>query len=317
LAARDNFGKLSFSGKFKAFEFDFLYRQNFKHGLFTQLHLPIRKLEITNISFTDLSPDDDGFPNKRTREWTTFLSLFDTILAQHSLSKAAVASTGLGDLSALVGWAWNNEETEELDFIDTTLKAGFLLPTGKNKDQNLVFSLPTGYDGHAAVALSGAVSLGAFEWLTVGCSVDTLLFFRRTKTIRLKTAPQQSGFIKLGLGRAIVQPGTLFNAGCFAKADHCLKGFSFLVGYTFSQQNDTVVCPCSASLSASIASSDEMLKFWNMHTLHLNVEYDFAKENARTGWRMAFFYNPVLGGKRIFRTYVVSGTLGVDIGLSF
>ena len=213
--------------------------------------------------------------------------------------------------------SWNYEELEELDYIDTTLKTGILFPTGARKNQNLAFDLPSGYDGYYALPFSTDASLGAFEWLTVGYHTDVLFFIPQTRTIRMKTDLEQSGFFKLGLGTARVRPGSLWNINGYLKADHLAKGFSLLVGYTYSQKNDDTICPCNRSFVGSIVNSDEMFKSWNMHTLHLQAEYDFTQEEKSYGFRAAIFYNQVLGGKRIFKTNMAGGSLGVDIGLRF
>ena len=64
------FGHLSFAGKFREAGINLLLTQNFDHGIFVQLDIPIRRLEIRNVSYSDctLQPGQ-GTPNRTNPEW--------------------------------------------------------------------------------------------------------------------------------------------------------------------------------------------------------------------------------------------------------
>ncbi len=134
----------------------------------------------------------------------------------------------------------------------------------------------------------------------------------------MKTAQHQSGLIKLAKGEAKVDKGSIWTAGVFLKADHIVRGFSFLFGYTFVNKNKDQLCPCKTDkFCPPIVNSDEMLEGFKMHTVHLWFEYDFTKEDAHIGPRVALFYNHQVGGKRIFKTNMVGGSFGLDIAWDF
>lgn len=311
------FGFFSILGKFSIIESNLFFIQNISCGFFTQVHLPIRSLEVDHICFEDISPTDMVCPNSTTPIWQAFKEQFHEILKRYDLCAGSVRETGVGDLSILAGWTRSHQETTVLDFIDTTFKFGILAPTGKQRNENQVFSIPLGYNGHFGFPLSADLALGLYEWLTFGFHIDAIFFLDKTKEIRLKTAPDQSGLIKLAKGTAKINRGTLWNAGLFAKADHLCHGFSFIFGYSFAKQNRDHVAPCSPCFDACIANSDEMLQGFNMHTIHLWGEYDFTQEDACKGLRLALFYNNQIGGKRIFKTNVGGGAVGVDLTWGF
>lgn len=315
LPTREGFATLSIEGKFNILEANVSLTQNLARGFLLFLHMPVRKLEIKNVCFTDLSPDDTIFPNKNTIEWQRFLQLFNPTLNNFGINTQATTSTGAGDLSAWLGWTNNYQETDTIDFIDTTLMAGFLAPTGKEKNQNKLFSLPTGYNGHWGFPLCAAFSLGFYEWVTLGAYVNVLFFLDKDQTMRVKTDPAQDGIIKLACADLSVHKGTLVNTGFYIKADHFAHGLSFTTAYSFAQQHHDHIKPKNCvDFDATILNSDSTLAGWNMHTINFVAEYDFTKEDSKVGNRIGLFYNLQVAGKRTWNTNIVGGSYGIDIG---
>jgi len=311
------FGHFSIYGDFSIIEANIFYTQNITHGFFTQFHIPIRQLKIDDICFKDLSPCNDVCPNKNTPIWQTFLCLFDKILKKYCLSKEPFSETGVGDASFLAGWTHNHQDTEFLDFVDLTIKFGLLSPTGKTRNEDKIFSLPLGYNGHWGVPISFDIAFGMYDWLTFGGHVDAIFFAHTSRNMRLKTAPFQSGIIKLAKGKVDVERGSLWNAGAYIKADHLARGLSLLFAYSFANQNSISIQTCDPCFDNTIINCDEMLQGWKMHNLHFWGEYDFTKENSQYGTRLAVFYNLQVKGKRVFKTNTAGGSIGLDINWNF
>lgn len=316
--ARCNFATFSLCGEFKLIEAYIAYAQNFKRGFFAQFILPIRRFDINCIRFNDLSPCDDACPNIETPIWQTFLANFDAILHKYDLSRKPFCETGIGDLAILAGWTHNYQETDVLDFVDFTVKLGVLVPTSKERDENKIFALPFGYNGHIGIPIAIDLAFGAYEWLNIGLHFDVIGFTNKTRCMRVKTAPCQSGLIKLAKAEVKVDKGSLWTAGTYLKADHFTLGFSLLFGYSFVNKKSDQLTPCNCILFCTpILNDDEMLKGFKMHTLHFALEYDFTKEDANFGPRIAVFYNHQVGGKRIFKTNMVGGNAGIEIAWDF
>ena len=288
---------LALNGTFKIIEANLSLAQNLAKGFLLFFHLPVRSLNLKNIS-TNLP-----------------CNTFSSLLAPYGISTSPTISTGVGDLTSWIGWTHNYQETETIDFVDTTLMAGFLAPTGKTRDENKLFSLPTGYNGHWGVPLCGMFSVGFYEWVTIGAYINTLFFAPKDQCLRLKTDPDQSGFIKLTSGEVAVHRSPLLNTGLYFKADHVGHGFSFTTAYSFALQGSDHLTPKNPTLfNSAIINSDSMFKSWNMHTVNFVAEYDFTKEDAKVGNRIGLFYNLQFAGKRTFNTNVAGGTYGLDIG---
>ncbi len=311
------FASYSIGGRFSIIESNLSCIQNAVYGFFGELFLPVRNIKINDICFKDLSPDDEEIPNNKNPMWLAFQQNFDAILARYDLSRAPINETGVGDLTILAGWANNYQETEFLDFIDTTLKFGVLVPTGKTRNENQIFSIPLGYNGHVGVPFSGDVAIGLYDWLTIAGHLDGIFFASTNRNIRLKTAPSQNGIIKLAKGSADINKGALWSFGLSLKADHLYRGFSALMGYSFAAQRSDTVFPCDSCFDSSIANCDETLQGWSMQTIHFLAEYDFTKDDSRAGARLAAFYNIIVDGRRIFKTNMVGGILGIDVNWKF
>ena len=315
LPNRPNFATISIDGKFNIIESNLSFAQNLAHGLFLFFYLPVRRLKITDIGITDLSPDDQTFPNKHTPEWQAVWQTLNPLLTNYGINSCPTISTGVGDLTSWLGWTHNYQDTTTIDFVDVTVMAGFLAPTGKERNENKLFSLPTGYNGHWGFPLCAMLSVGWYEWVTVGGYLNTLFFTNKNHTMRLKTDIAQNGIIKLACGDVSVHKGPLINTGVYFKADHFGHGFSFTTAYSFaSQQKDHLTPKNPALFDRSIINSDQTLAGWNMHTFNFSLEYDFSREGKNVGNRIGLFYNLQIAGTRTFNTNVTGGTYGIDIG---
>ncbi len=311
---RDNFGHLSFSGQFRTFEGSLTLTQNIKRGFFFEFNVPFSYLKISDVTFKDLSPTDDIFPNINTVEWQAFLTAFDSILTKHDLSKDDTSSFGLSDVGFLFGWTQNYEDTEVLDFVDSTIKFGILTPTGKKKDETKVFSLNHGYEGHFGFPLSFDLGFGAYEWLTIGGHFEAILFLDTTKEIRMQTDINQSGMIKLAQGKTTITRRANWEAGGYLKGDHVYKGFSLIFAYSYASQNKQKLDAKDKTVFLKdIINEDPMIKGFSMHTINFIGEYDFTKEGHKIGPRLSIFYNVQVGGKQTFDTNIFGGTFGIDI----
>ncbi len=308
------FATYSICGEFSILEAIISIIQNWKHGFFFHLHMPFRRLKVSNLTFCDISPTDNVCPNINTPIWQTFKNNLDSILSRYGLSRAAYCDTTIGDMTALVGWTHSFQKTEVLDFVDTTFKLGIVIPSGDEKNENYVFSIPSGYNKHLGVVIDADFAFGAFDWFTLGGHFNALVFADKTRTVRMKTGLYQSGFIKLAKDKANEENGTMWQAGAYIKADHFVQGLSLLFGYSYVSKNRDILTPCdSEKYPPSTVNTDEMLFDWNMHTINFWLEYDFSKENALFGPRVALYYNRPVGGKRVFTTDIFGADFGLDI----
>jgi hypothetical protein len=315
LPTNNCFAHLSFDGCLRVREAAFDAYYNFPCGWFAHLYLPIRSLTVEHIQRFDLSPTDvTPQPNRTNPIWQNVLNSFNEILGCFNLSTASYRSMGMGDMVMLFGWTHNEERsTTYLDFFDTTFEVGLLVPTGKRVNPHFAFSLATGYNGHFGFPLVFRSALGIFDWFTFGGSIEARFFVDSTACVRMKTACEQQGPILLAEGLAKRHLGSLWSFDIFTKADHVFKGFSLLLGYTYDIQRRSKLWPESPLFNLAIVNSDASLDSWNMHTLHLIADYDFAYDDRPWGPRIGLVYNQQLTGKNIFAPQRFGGVyFGID-----
>lgn len=318
LDERDSFAQLRFDGTFKIKEAQFMLTQNLSHGFFTNMHVPVRRLSIKEPDYVDQSPHDNATLSSSNPTWQNFLDNFDNILVSYNLNRCAIRTSGIGDTTLVLGWTNNYQKTKKWDFVDTTLQAGVLIPTGKEKNEDVVFDLPLGYNGFYGVPVNFDMSFGIFDWITLGTHFDATFFLSKTKDVRMKTALAQNGFIKLAKGTATVRHGKLFNAGTYVKADHVAGGLSLLFAYNYAHKmQDSVTPHDTATFNKTIVETDGIYRPWKVHTLNFLLEYDFTKEGDPFGPRVGLFYNNQVGGKRAFNTNMIGANVGVEIDWAF
>ena len=321
-----DFGQLNYCGRFSLAEINFCFTQNLTCGFFAQLHFPFRNLEISNISACDASSRDcSENPNSGNTFWQTFMNLYPQFLTRYSLfitnpgsHNCDVQTTGIGDTSVLLGWTYNYEETEALDYVDFTLRAGVLIPTGKKKNPDLIFDIANGYNGHLGAPISADMALGYFEWLTIGAHTGAIIFVRREQCVRIHTDASQNGLIKLVKAEASEHEGTIWELCAYLKADHFCAGLSFLAGYNFAVQHRNQLALCGTDfITNETANADSTLLGWKMHTVNLLLEYDWTQDGNALGPRLGIFYNLQVGGQRTFKTNMAGGFLGFDFAICF
>ena len=91
-----------------------------------------------------------------------------------------------------------------------------------------------------------------------------------------------TGLIRLAKGQAIVDHGIVWRVGTYLNADHFYNGLSFLLGFSYEQQNRSHIQPCDKQqFDTAFVNNDELLKKWDRSIVHLRAEYDFTCPESR------------------------------------
>ena len=306
---------ITYSGKFNFVEFHLNAQQNFVHGFFGELDLPVKNLNVHNVTWADTTtgPDDN------TVQWETVKNSLSSILSSFSLTAGDYKKTGIGDIVLNLGWTHNNDDISALDFFDTTFRVGVSIPSAAKKNQDQAFSIPLGYDGHIGIPVAFDFGLGFYDWVTWGVHVDAIFFIKKTiDGLRMQTNTAQNGYIKLLKGTAKRELGHIFNAGSFLKLDHVFKGFSASVGYNYIHKDKDYLTPSDlTTFTVATANSDALLLGWNMHAIHAVIEYDFSREGKECNPTVSLYYARPVAGKRIFQTNTIGGDLGLNLAWNF
>jgi len=181
------------------------------------------------------------------------------------------------------GWTHSDKTTEELDFIDYTIKIGFYNPDpyiAINEFQWI-------YQKTRGCVIDGQIGIGLFEWLTIGLNGECIV---NSQAIDEKKNPI-----------ATIINGNIVSMDLYIKADHVIKGFSCGIGYSFFHEFYKKI--------ATITSTNKT----SQHIFHLILEYDFTKYNSTFGPRIGFTYNTTIGGSNCLKSSLLQGIFGLEI----
>lgn len=315
------FGQVIFDGHFKIAQIYFDFEKNFYNGFFYQLNLPVRKLVLSDFKIIDLSEKSDAGDASWTG-WNNFISNLKENLRPYGIEYPdETDSTGVGDFAIMVGKTWNYEDTTKLDFLDATVKLGVLFPTGKTTDPDLLFDLPTGYNGYWCTPIFSSFAVGIFEWLTLGSYFNGYIFYPKQKTLRVKTDEKQNGFVKLQKIRAHTKHGNIFTGGFYIEADHISKGYSFMLSYQYNKEFPTTIIPKNSKsnpyINQKVIESDPMLQGYTIHNINFYVEYDFAEFEHPNAPKIQISLDIPFHGIRTFNTKIGNFSWMIDYGQKF
>lgn len=219
------------------------------------------------------------------------------------------AERGVGDFGVALGWTINYEELEELDFLDATLQLGVTIPTSKQTCANTLFDIPLGYNGHTGLFGKFDLSVGILDWLTFGTFATGLGFNTHTQTEKIKITPEQRLLGTLPRETVRSHLGPIVSCGLLFRLDHVLRGLSFDLGYQFQHQwkNRWVICATQQPYNIP----DQRLASWSMHTINVQLSYDFSHINHPCLPTIGFIYNIPVAGKRIFFDPMGGGSFSI------
>lgn len=304
--------KVRLEGVFDLFEANFNLYQNFCHGFFLHFHLPVVLAQVH--SFKRYNSSCTKTSKKYTPVWKQTVQSLESFIQKCDLCVHSLRKAALSDTSLLLGWTSSFDGPCYSDFIDVTLQAGVLFPTGKKKNAKLLYDISYGYNGHWGFSFIGDIALGACDWLTVGLHSDIIAFGNRTAGIPLSRSID-SITAKEALAR--ISAGPVWRLGTYMKADHFCSPISLLLALAYEQKNHDKVQPKSSAFAQSLAIRNVQLKTWSRWLLHFLFEYDFTTEESFIGPRIGIFYNRELAGKHVFSTHTGGGFLGLDVTWCF
>lgn len=334
-----NDGLIEFCGKLKVEQLDVTLEQIFASGFYAQVHVPIRRVCVSNVGFKHCGNAtvnginiDDFVANDLPMVLQE--AGYDVRPGQSLAAYGHFKKTEVPDLLVAAGWGGQTTDCGSIvSSLSGSMQVGITVPTGEKKDQNKLFAFPLGYDDHWGVNTHATMELGAFKMLVVGAGIGATIFFNDRRCVRMKTDHCQSGWFVFDCGKATVKKGTIWNVHGYARADGILGGLSITLGYSFTQEESTKLrvkdhcflksvvdhaLACGTLVSRSyVASKDQRLKKWYQQVFHAMIEYDCTAHGLS--------YAPLIRGevsipfdsKRVFSAMMWGITAGISAGWNF
>lgn len=311
-------GHIAFTGKFE--QIDATLWAGYKipwdlgAGKFAiNAYLPLRKAEIKDVRFTDLTKSLNNADSAVHAGLTD--NLASRLTALGDLNIADVSNSGAGDLVVMLNWSNEYEQNKEtLKNVGLFAKIGLSIPTGAEKKVDQAFSCALGNDGAWGMPIGLGIALD-YDWhIRLGADVDFVVLFDNTKTRRLKTEEHQTDFLLLNKGRATLDHGLTWKFNLHAQVFRFWRGLSTNVAYEYIKHDDDRLTAKSDEFSSQIINTAKSLKEWNAHAFIFALNYDFTHECEKSGIipQASIFYKLPIAGKGIMNPDTFGGQFSLN-----
>jgi hypothetical protein len=184
--------------------------------------------------------------------------------------------------------------------------AGVWIPTGKKKDQDKAFSMPTGHDGFWGFNLEAAVSLDFPKTVLFNFGGGITFFESKSQCLRVPNHKYQRTVFpfKVNARRTF---GTSWNVNFSGLARNVYENFNVYFEYLYSKhENDTLtLTECDDTRAeAFVPKVYEEESLWKSHTAQLGFEY-VVSPNLSVG----ACAQTHISGIRVFKTHTIMGNI--------
>ncbi len=329
-----NDGKIELTGQFKLKELDLELRQNIFHGFFARAYLPYRKINISNIGYINKTSTS----NANATNFQNFLdNTLDLVLQENNLLPLTTPfkKSTLGDINLSLGWQGEGKDIfGYIKELHGLVEAGIILPTAPKLPNNRVVGIPLGYDGFLGFNMRLEAEAKYLSWISFGFYGDGMIFLGEKRTKRMKTDLNQSGLILLEQGFVDVDPGSLWDLCLYTKLTPLIKGLFIIAGYSYTKKeiswfrvkDDNFLSTYIAANAATvprptkeeIVNSDDKLKEWSQHVIHIKVGYNAAEHfNSDYIPSIFLFYDLPILGRRTFKAEMFGGGASLAVNWDF
>lgn len=303
-----------------------IYTNYEKFGLRGQINLSLKKGFGFNIkgglvdykqtpefekddSFSPTYQNDDNDGNIYT--YLVKPDVLQAITAEVGLNSEAYQQIALEDthieFSYQIPFDVMNNDNEHVVTMIPYIAAGLWIPTGKEKNQNAAFSLPTGNNGFWGMTLDGQINFELSQSMLWGFGMGTSYFFDRSlDDYRIASHEYQQGIFPWS-ANINKDPGLLWYFNSTLKAEQFIDNFSAYVDFIYLRHNKDVI-----TLRESNPSRNEYFKptinednsKWWATMFQGGIEYIFSE-----GLQMGLGFQAHLSGRRVYRGITLLGTM--------
>ena len=208
-------------------------------------------------------------------------------------------------------FSFKNDDDEHVVDVIPYLAAGVWLPSGEEKNRDILFSLPTGNDGFWGYTLEGGLNFEFPETMGIGFG-GAVSFFpdSRTRCLRMPSSPQQE--VLFPWTTEIKQDmGTTWHVHVDMIARDFLNDrLSFYFQYIYSKhQQDSYETTNPACAPLFATDKFERQSQWESQVINTAFDYRVTK-NLYLG----LGYQGLLTGRRIYRFSNLMGTIRFYFG---
>ncbi|MBD3273185.1 hypothetical protein GF385_02425 [Candidatus Dependentiae bacterium] len=289
------------------FTFDFGLGLNVKGGLVDYKQVP--NFQNRTGYAPSWPPEDsaDDYVDKYLRR----LDVMEDVLSEVGINIDQRQETTLEDTHAEIYLQFPfdvmNDNNELVVTLVPYLAGGVWIPTGKEKNQDAAFSLPTGNDGFWGVTVDGAINFALPASIQFGFGVGLAYFFERDLDDYRIAANDSQQAIFPWKAKIKKDPGLLWNFNASLKALQFLDNFSAYMDFIYLRHNRDEITMREDDEDRNdyfLPSTNEENSKWWATIFQGGVEYVFSK-----GLQIGIGFQAHLSGRRVYRTTTILGTM--------
>jgi|GEM_PF-1414357 hypothetical protein len=218
-------------------------------------------------------------------------------------------TTALEDTFIQLYWSHpfdlNDEENNLVATVYPYLSVGTWIPTGKKKDQDKVFSLPTGNDGHLGISFEGALNFHFPNMLTLNAGAGITFFDDQTiEKYRTPNYEKQSGIYpwQTTINRRL---GTTWNINLSIEAKNIVDSLTFYADYVYTKhERDSVTIESANHPECFLPEKVERESEFKSQTVQAGFLYDLTPNLA-----FGLAGQTHISGIRVYKTHTVVGSI--------
>ncbi len=302
----DSFGQGQLTGEFHVREMILSCYKNMIHGFFIEGATAIQDLYMDAISVEFINNS-----LSLTEEQTNYLQDL-----QHLLPRS-IGRSGMFTTAVYAGLSKTFLDFTHIDFIDLTVKTGFMSPQAMSNNTPSMLQLPVGNInvGYPVIAVA---SLGVLDWITVGCNGSVIPWQSATKTIPMNNTLSGNNLLVPESGVAIVQRGPLLATSIYFEADHFHHGLSGTIAYSYTKSCAYTITPIDQiQFPIALANQSALLDSWSLGSLYMQFDIDFACESNPNAAVVTVFCNIPIAGQLCPKTTLFGSSCSLQLSYTF
>lgn len=302
----ENFGQGFLDGQFHVREIIVSCYKNMNKGYFLESAIVIQDLSINHI-------DIAYTPNIiLTENHLQYLEQLQQKLPE-SLNQSGMFTTAVYG-----GYTKSFVHFTHLDFIDLTIKTGFMSPQAMTKNYDSFLQMPYYGNLNFGYPIIATGSMGLLDWITLGMNGSIVPWQTTTKTIPLKNTISENTLLGMQPGLATIARGPLCVASLYFQADHFHQGTSAMIGYSYTKSYPYTITPFDImNFSDQTSNSSQLTDDWSFGSLYMQFDVDFATHCKPNSPLLTFYCNIPIAGHFCPKTTIFGSAYNLQISYKF
>ncbi len=303
----DSFGQGQLTGEFHIRELILSCYKNMDHGFFIEGTAVIQDLLVDNIS-VQFIPTSITLTN----EQEVYLQNLQQKLP------TSINNSGMFTTAYYAGYSKTFLDFTDIDFVDVTIKIGFMSPQAMTDSNISILQLPFNQNFNFGYPLIAAASLGVLDWLTIGCNGSIIPWQSATKNIPMNNTLSGNNLLVTQSGIAKIERGPLLASSIYLEADHFHQRLSTTFGYAYTKNYAYTITPIDQSnFPKNLVNQSSLLNSWSFGSIYMQFDVDFACESNPSAPIVTALCNMPIAGELSSKTTIFGGSYSLQLSYTF